>query len=793
MHSRQKRGRTSQRYAPGVELLEDRTVPAGNVQVAVIGGTLNIAGDGAAHQISVTGTGDHSAMVSSLDGTTTINGQSGPVFASGFGDTFIHLGDGNDQIVVNGIGGMGLYVNLGNGNDTFTDNGAANQGVTNIDAGAGTDTITVSNALFEQAVAIRTAGGNNQINATNIEVINFSLVARAGTDFLNTQGSTIVFPLKVGAITTAPRPTTAPSVTLSSSESSPTNANPLLFTAAFSAPVTGFSATGVQVTNGTVSSVTQVNPQTFTFQVIPQAQGDVTATVLAGAATDPFGNVSTASNTVTLTFNSIAPTVTVDPQNTVLGSPSITGTVSNPNLPVEVMVGGQTIAATVTGTKWSAQVPTKTPLADGTYSVTATATDQAGNVGTSAPATLVVSTTPTLLLDQKSQDGVPGGLRTDLTNVTLVGKTAPGATVTLTSTKAPNTPGTGPKIGQPVVAGADGSFAFTNVALAQGPNSLVVQATDVAGHVSNTFAQTFTRINPPSVTTPIADQTAMAGGAALTFNLASVFQDSEQIVRLAVAFPGGQTGNLDVNLFSSTALQTTVNNFLSYVNGTNTSGGNYTGSIFHRLAPGFVLQGGSFKFSATGTTTATKFPAIPQGSPIPGAPSVSNTLGTIAMALSGQTNSTATNGFFFSLGDNSANLDLQNGGFTAFGQLTGTGLQTLENVVNSLVPFAGNLPNGADLPGAGPFPVAPTANTTNFPANILQSDVATITTATALTNAETLSFTVVSNSAPTVVSTSFTGSTLTVTPKAAGTATIVVQAKNLDGIVTQTQFKVTVT
>ena len=41
-----------------------------------------------------------------------------------------------------------------------------------------------------------------------------------------------------------------------------------------------------------------------------------------------------------------------------------------------MVVGGQTLTATVSGTTWSVTVPT--PLADGTYNVQATAVDNVG-------------------------------------------------------------------------------------------------------------------------------------------------------------------------------------------------------------------------------------------------------------------------------------------------------------------------------------------------------------------------------------------------------------------------------
>jgi len=61
-------------------------------------------------------------------------------------------------------------------------------------------------------------------------------------------------------------------------------------------------------------------------------------------------------------------------------------------------------------------------------------------------------------------------------------------------------------------------------------------------------------------------------------------------------------------------------------------------------------------------------------------PVYSNVRGTIAMAkVAGNPNS-ATSQWFFNLKDNSQNLDVQNGGFTVFGQVIGDGMDIVDNI-----------------------------------------------------------------------------------------------------------------
>jgi cyclophilin family peptidyl-prolyl cis-trans isomerase len=317
-----------------------------------------------------------------------------------------------------------------------------------------------------------------------------------------------------------------------------------------------------------------------------------------------------------------------------------------------------------------------------------------------------------------------------------------------------------------------------------------VQAVDAANNASTTFAQTFTRNTGPTVASAIGTQNTTASAANLTFNLADalastpdVFADAEKVVRFSTTYPTGQTGNIDINLFADAAPET-VANFLAYVNST-TASQNYNGSIFHRLATGFVLQGGGFKFNDSGTTTATAFPAITKLAPIADDPGISNTLGTIAMARSGE--DTATSEFFFNLGDNSSNLDNQTGGFTVFGQVMNGGLQTVNAISTTMTTFG-----GPGLPGAAPFPVRQGANTTNFPANINAGDLAFITTAAELTAVQRMTFTVVGNTNPAAATASITNGTLTIDPRAAGSTVITVRATDLDGSSTDMQITVNV-
>ncbi|WP_166820604.1 peptidylprolyl isomerase [Thalassoroseus pseudoceratinae] len=113
-----------------------------------------------------------------------------------------------------------------------------------------------------------------------------------------------------------------------------------------------------------------------------------------------------------------------------------------------------------------------------------------------------------------------------------------------------------------------------------------------------------------------------------------------------------------------TAAPETVENFLNYVRD-----GDYDNSIFHRLMPGFVLQGGGFTTDSEIFTDTSQFTSVPQDPAVVNEFNRSNVRATVAMAKIGSDPNSATNQFFINLADNSNNLDNQNGGFTVFAEI----------------------------------------------------------------------------------------------------------------------------
>ena len=157
-----------------------------------------------------------------------------------------------------------------------------------------------------------------------------------------------------------------------------------------------------------------------------------------------------------------------------------------------------------------------------------------------------------------------------------------------------------------------------------------------------------------------------------------------EIVRLDMQI-GATSHTVDLELFD-TITPATVQNFINYVE----VNPRYDGSFLHRNVPGFIVQGGGFSYDpalgafeydavngiytgglqkiAADASIVNEF----QGS------GLSNIRGTIAMAkLAGDPDS-ATSEWFINLADNSANLDVQNGGFTVFGRVLDNGIATFD-------------------------------------------------------------------------------------------------------------------
>jgi peptidyl-prolyl cis-trans isomerase B (cyclophilin B) len=128
-------------------------------------------------------------------------------------------------------------------------------------------------------------------------------------------------------------------------------------------------------------------------------------------------------------------------------------------------------------------------------------------------------------------------------------------------------------------------------------------------------------------------------------------------------------GQITIELYPEKAPDT-VQNFLAYVDA-----GFYNGTIFHRVIPGFMIQGGGF------TSDMQQKPTRPPIK-IESDNSVKNLRGTIAMARTQDPNS-ATAQFFINSADNEflnfKNKTLQGWGYAVFGKVV-QGMEVVDEI-----------------------------------------------------------------------------------------------------------------
>jgi cyclophilin family peptidyl-prolyl cis-trans isomerase len=283
--------------------------------------------------------------------------------------------------------------------------------------------------------------------------------------------------------------------------------------------------------------------------------------------------------------------------------------------------------------------------------------------------------------------------------------------------------------------------------------------------------------SPPVVSTPIGTVAINADGPPSIIDLAGHFTDPD-LANSQVTF-NTNFGPLNVTLFDATAPQT-VANFYDYINS-----GAYNNAIFTRLVSSFVLQaGGATLGSDASGSTLTAIPTLP---PVPNEFSASNTTGTIAMAQSGNNANSATDQFFFNLTNNNAsgvtNLDASK--FTVFGQVSGPADQALLNALQfTPVHDESHTAAAAALPTVllNSVPLNNYSGT-NFPSDATASNFLVINSVTVDSRPEALTYSVVSNSNPGLISASLTNEQLTLTDLTgqAGSATITVRATDTFG------------
>ena len=285
---------------------------------------------------------------------------------------------------------------------------------------------------------------------------------------------------------------------------------------------------------------------------------------------------------------------------------------------------------------------------------------------------------------------------------------------------------------------------------------------------------------PPVVTAPIADATLFQNAGEEVVPLTDHFNDPDTSgVRLTTVL-----GNIDIALYDQRT-PITVANFKNYINSgryfePDPTNGQPASLFVHRSVPGFIIQSGGFLSTVNPSdpvhvlpTSVTTFAAITNE------PGISNTRGTISMAKLPTDPNSATSQWFINLADNGGTppngLDYQNGGFTVFGRVLGTGMTVADAI--AALPI---------LNFGAPFDTLPLRNYTSglpTPANLV--------TIPAISYVSSLIFTAVSDH-PAIATAQVSGTNLLVSGKQLGSAQITATATDVDGAQVSASFNVTV-
>jgi cyclophilin family peptidyl-prolyl cis-trans isomerase len=288
------------------------------------------------------------------------------------------------------------------------------------------------------------------------------------------------------------------------------------------------------------------------------------------------------------------------------------------------------------------------------------------------------------------------------------------------------------------------------------------------------FLRVLPGVSTPVVNTPLVLPKQDLGVAGF-IDISTLFKDPKR-EKGAWFFLAGESFIVALH---DTATPKTVRNFLGYV-----ARRDYDSSYIHRNIGGFIFQGGGYTPATTGAAP-TAWKEVTARHPVQNEPGISNTPYTIAFAkrkqlLSGEPGTprdSATAEWFFNVGAlNPGNLDFQNGGFTAFGEVVGTGGRGLVNGVNNLATKNYNaVITGPAGDAFSDVPVLETkAPTPPGPNTLLRIDSITPCPPLAIDIAETTN--------PNVLTALVEGMLLYIESKGVvGTSNLTLRATNLDG------------
>ncbi len=170
---------------------------------------------------------------------------------------------------------------------------------------------------------------------------------------------------------------------------------------------------------------------------------------------------------------------------------------------------------------------------------------------------------------------------------------------------------------------------------------------------------------------------ALACGAVLAAEEQPTMATNAPVSNVTVVMSTSQ-GDIDIELFADKA-PISVSNFLAYVDA-----GFFDGTIFHRVIPGFMAQGGGFTAKMQQKETR---PPIKNEA----ANGLKNDRGTLAMARTSDINS-ATAQFFINVKNNDFLNHGRDFGYAVFGRVA-AGMDVVDKIVGVPTTTAGHFEN----------------------------------------------------------------------------------------------------
>jgi hypothetical protein len=397
--------------------------------------------------------------------------------------------------------------------------------------------------------------------------------------------------------------TTAPTVTVSSSASSPTNGALIPLTISFSEAVSGFATTDLLIGNGAPGTLSTEDNRVYTLSVTPTFDGEVSVSIAANVVADAAGNGNSALETsFRITYDGTAPTTTISaPLNDALLN------TASPTFSFSTNEDEVTYSCALDLSSFACESPYfyDGTLGEGPHSFTVAATDAAGNVETS-PAAInfsVDTVAPDTTLDS-----------------------APDALIASDSATFEFSSLDGSATFECALDDDDYTTCVSPVTLdelSEGPHTFVVRATDTAGNVDASPATaSFTvdttapqvTISAPSagaLTNDATPSVVFSAGDAVTTEcqvddgalvacsspfMSSALDDGEHIIRVQATDAAGNTGSASVTFTVDTTPPVTT--ISAPLNDSLTRDASQSVSFSSEVGATFECRLGSADFSA---------------------------------------------------------------------------------------------------------------------------------------------------------------------------------------------------